>query len=154
VGGEHEDDEQDQDDIDERRDVDVRNGGASTSARPGSAAIGGEGHRLLSAETALRQIEELQRKVVHAGAQFPNQMAEVVIEDGGGDGGEQAHRGGDQGFGDAGGDGFEAGGAHLAEVLESPYDAHHSAHQADKWGDGGGGGQPVHVAFQLGQFFA
>src|ERR1035438_9784252 len=43
---------------------------------------------------------------------------------------------------------------HRAQLLQGPYDAHHGAHQSDKWGDGGGGGQPVHVALQLGQFFA
>ncbi len=69
--------------------------------RPVSAAIGGEGHRLLS-ETAFGQIEELEREIVHARAEFANQVAEVVIEDGRRDGGEQADRGGDKRFGDAG----------------------------------------------------
>ena len=64
-------------------------------------------------ETALGQVEELEREIVHAGAQFADQVAEVVIEDGRGDGGEQADRGGDQRLGDAGRDGLEAGGAHL-----------------------------------------
>ena len=49
---------------------------------------------------------------------------------------------------------LQAGGAHLAQILKGPDDAHHGAHQPDKWSDRSGGGQPVHVAFQLGEFFA
>ena len=68
---------------------------------------------LLLSETALGQVEELEREIVHAGADLANQVAEVVIEDGGGNGREQADRGGDQRFGDARADGLQAGGAHL-----------------------------------------
>ena len=56
---------------------------------------------LLSAEAALGQVEELEREIVHARAQFADQVAEIVIEDGRRDGGEQADRGGDQRLGDA-----------------------------------------------------
>ena len=31
-------------------------------------------------------------------------------------------------------------------------DAHHGAHQPDKWSDDGGGGEPVHVALEFSEF--
>src|ERR1035441_9755139 len=113
----------------------IRDRGVAAPARPVPAAIGGEGHGLLS-ETALGHIEELERKIVHARAQFADQVAEVVIEDGRGDGGEQADGGGDERFGDAGPDRLEAGGAHLGEVREGADNAHHGAHQPEKGSDG------------------
>src|SRR5208283_2047365 len=56
----------------------------------------------LVSETALGQVQELQGKVVHARAQFPDAVAEDVIGNGGWDGGEQAHGGRDQRQRDAG----------------------------------------------------
>src|SRR5471032_3032852 len=45
---------------------------------------------LLPAETALGHVQELERKVIHAGANFADGVAEMVVCDGGRDGGKQA----------------------------------------------------------------
>src|SRR5450432_2069834 len=110
--------------------------------------------RSLPAERALGHVQELQRKVFHAGADFTNRMAEVVVEDGGRYGGEQAESRGDEGFRDAGPKRLQAGAAHVAQILEGPDNAQHRAEQSDKWSDRGRSCQPVHVSFQLGGLLA
>src|SRR5471030_2497023 len=109
---------------------------------------------LISAETALGHVQELQRKVVHAGADFADGVAEVVVSDGGRNGGKQAEGRRDQGFRDARSQCFEAGAAHVPQVLKCADDAQHGAEQADEGRHRSGSGQPVHIFFQLGDLFA
>src|SRR4029077_19392203 len=52
--------------------------------------------------SAFRQIEEFECEVVHAGAHFLDDVAEVVVGNGRGNGREQAHSGGNQRFGNSG----------------------------------------------------
>src|ERR1039458_2271848 len=55
----------------------------------------------LFSAAALGEVQKLHREVVHARAQFPDAVAEVVIEDSRRDGRRQAHRRGNQRLGDA-----------------------------------------------------
>src|ERR1700722_3528421 len=76
----------------------------------------------LASETPLDQVQELERKVVHPRAYLFEQMAEVVVEDGRRDGGEEPHGGRDQSFRDARPDEFQTGAPRGAQVLERPDD--------------------------------
>ena len=76
-----------------------------------------------------------------------------VVEDCRRDGGKQSHGGGDQGFGDAGRHGAQAGRAGGAQLLERVDDAPHRSEQADERRNRRGGGQHAHVALQARQLF-
>src|ERR1035437_2383235 len=81
----------------------------------------------LLSEGALGQVQELQRKVVHARADFADGVAEEVIENGRWDGGKKSHRSGNQRFGDAGRDRPQAGTALLSQILKRADNAHDRA---------------------------
>jgi len=80
-------------------------------------------------------------------------LQELIVENHGGDGGCQAGGGGQQRFGDAGGDGTEAGCASIAETGEGVDDAPNSAEEADERRNRAGGGQPGHSFFHAADFF-
>ena len=90
---------------------------------------------------------------VEALRQIANELQEIVVGDQGGDGGEKACGGGDEGFGDAGSDGAKAGGARRAETGEGVDDAPNRAEEADEGSYAGGGGEPGHALFDAADFF-
>ncbi len=81
-------------------------------------------------------------------------LGEVVVKHEGGDGYEETGCGGDEGFGDAGGD--DAGSAHAlgADVGEGADDAFAGSEETDEGGDGGDGGEDGEVLFEAGEFAA
>src|SRR5579862_10057157 len=89
-------------------------------------------------EASFGQVHELEREVVHLGAHLLNRVAEHVEEDGGGNGGDQAHGGRDQRFRDAWPDRFQAGAAHPTQVFKRADDAEHRAQQSDERRGAGG----------------
>ena len=117
-GGKHEDEEQDENDVDERGDVDLGEGGLGASfcgeghgleGPPADGFFGegsggrrgdGRGHGCV-----LDCVEELAAEVVHARGELAEAGGELVVADDGGNGDDEAGGGGDEGFGDAGGDG-------------------------------------------------
>src|SRR3972149_6655935 len=121
------------------RELDVRVGrlGLSITGPPGL------GIKLLGAS------QELDGKVVHTGGKLTNLVEEVVIGDNGGDGGEEACRGGDEGFGDPGRDGAQGGGTGLAQPHESAHDAPHGSEEADEGRHRAGGGEKAHPMLEV-----
>src|SRR5574340_217803 len=108
----------------------------------------------LVSEAPLGHVQKFERKIVHAGAHFLDNVPEMIVENRGRDGGGEAHRGGDQRLGNARPDGAQARTARNTQVLEGLDDAEHSAEQADEGAHRRGGGQPVHVALQSGELLA
>src|SRR5579859_6859036 len=103
---------------------------------------------------ALGQVKKFEREVVHAGAHFLDDVAEVVVGDRRGNSREQADGGGNQSFRNPGADGAEARGALQAQLFEGADDAEDRSKQSDKRTDRRRCREPAHVAFQFGQFFA
>jgi len=96
---------------------------------------------------------EFEGKGVQTLRQIANVLEEIVIGNEGGDGGEESGGGGDEGFGDTGSDGTEAGSASGAETGEGVNDAPNCAEKADEWSDSGSGGEPGHALFDAANFF-
>src|SRR5215471_13478517 len=109
---------------------------------------------LLLPETALGQVHELQRKIVHAGADLLDRVAEIVVENRRRYRGEKPHRRRDQRHRNARPDRLQTGRTHLPKLVEGLDDAHHGSHQPDERRDAGRGREPVHITFQLGEFLA
>src|ERR1019366_1699011 len=108
----------------------------------------------LLSETALGHVQELHGKVVHARADFPDPVAEDVIEDRRGDSGRKARRRGNQRFRDAWRNRAQAGRSHLSQLVKRADDAQHRAEQPNERRNRRGSGQPAHVALELGDLFA
>src|SRR5262245_40232270 len=83
-------------------------------------------------EVPLRQIDELQREVLHSGALLADFPHEVVVENHRGDCGGETRRGVHERAGDAGSDGGDRGGARQADRAERLHDAPHRAEEADE----------------------
>src|SRR5882762_4822659 len=104
--------------------------------------------------SAFRQIEELEREVVHTGAHFLDDVAEVVVGDGRGNSREKAYGSGDQRLGNPGANGAQTGAPSRTELFKGADNAQYGSEQSDERAHRRGCGQPAHVAFQFGQFFA
>ena len=160
--GEHEDEQQHEDDVDQRRDVDLGQCGLGAAALEEKAiarrSSGGASSRLAAVRLAVGEhggvldgVEQFAAEVVHACGELAEPGGELVVADDGGDGDDEAGGGGDEGFGDAGGDGAEGGCAGGAEAVEGVDDAHDGAEEADEGGDVGDGGEPGHAALHGGE---
>src|SRR5208283_2279042 len=108
----------------------------------------------LLSETALGQVQELEGKVVHAGADLADPVAENIVEDGGGDSGCKARRRCNQRFRDARRHRAQAGRTHLSQFVKRADNAQHCAEQPDEWRNRRGSGQPAHVSLELGDLLA
>jgi hypothetical protein len=97
---------------------------------------------------------ELGGEGIEALREVANVLEEIVVGDEGGDGGEKSRSGGDEGFGDARGDGAKAGGSRSAEAGEGVDDAPDGAEEADEGSYAGGGSEPRHAFFHAADFFA
>src|ERR1700678_705735 len=109
---------------------------------------------MLSLQTALGQVQELELKVFHARGEFLNGAAKDVVENIRGNGGEQADGGGDQRFGDTGRHRPQTGRAGRAQLLECVDNAPDRPEQTDEWRDPRRGCENAHVALQARQLFA
>lgn len=96
---------------------------------------------------------EFQGKGVEALRQIANVLEEVVVGDEGGDGGEKAGGGSNQGFGDTGGNGAKTRGAGSAEAGEGVDDAPNGAEESDERSNASGGGEPGHAFLGAAHFF-
>jgi len=103
--------------------------------------------KLLSVKGFLDLRGYLESERIEALREIANILQELIIEDNGGDGGEESGGGGDQSFSDAGCYGAEAGSTGAAEAGEGVNDAPDGAEKADEGGDGTRGGQPGHAFF-------
>ena len=150
----HEDDQQHQDHVDERRDVDLvglreivavvpepdRHG--ATPPRAAARDIGAlmrSQSRLTSRITSAEPSAE-QRAIA------ADRAREHVVDHHRGNGGEQAERGREQRFGDAGRDHREVGGVRVRDADEAVHDAPHGAEQADEGRGRADGGEQPHAA--------
>ena len=139
-GGDHKDDQKDEDHVDERNHVDFGEGslrGFGDLWHGGSRS--GEGFFDLGGEFDGEDVEAL--------GEVANVLKEIVIGDEGGDGGEKSCGRGDQRLGDTGRDGAEAGGAGSTETGEGVDDAPYGAEEADKGSNTRSGGEPRHTLF-------
>jgi len=94
----------------------------------------------------------LEREIIETLAQIADVLQKIVVKDDGWDSDEKSGRGGDEGFGDAGCYGAEAGGACVTKTGEGVDDAPNGAEEADERSDGAGGGQPGHAFFYTADF--
>src|SRR5882762_2436928 len=99
--------------------------------------------------SAFRQIEELEREVVHTGAHFLDDVAEVVVGDGRGNSREKAYGSGDQRLGNPGANGAQTGAPSRTELFKGADNAQYGSEQSDERTHRRGCGQPAHVAFQF-----
>src|SRR5664279_643248 len=83
-------------------------------------------------EVALGQVHELELEVAHLGARRAHLPAEVVICDERGHRGDEAGRGVDEGFGDAGRHDDDRRRALLGNLRERHHDAHDGSKEADE----------------------
>ena len=79
-------------------------------------------------------------------------LQELVVENYGGNGSDQAGRGGKQRFGDSGGDGAKTGCAGVAEAREGVNDAPDGAEETDERSDARSGREPGHSFFGAANF--
>jgi len=102
---------------------------------------------LLLAESLFDLGGYFQCECVQALGQVFYVLQELIVENYGGNGGDQTGRSGQQRFGDSGGDGAKAGGAGVAETGEGVNDAPHRTEETYEWGYRAGGGEPRHSSF-------
>jgi len=150
--GHHENDEQHQHHIDQRRDVDVGEGGL------GASVGGSEGHQRRASVTgnfmlaldrlSFNQVEHLQREVVIARRHFANGANDEVVGDHRRNGCSQAGSGGNQSFGNSRGDRAQSCRASRAESVEGIDDSPDGAEQSDKRRNGAGNRKPRNIAFE------
>jgi len=106
--------------------------------------ISGEGFFDLGCEFEGEGVETL--------GQVANILEKIVVGDESWNRGKETGGGGDEGFGDAGGDGAETGGAGSAEAGEGIDDAPDRAEQSDEGSDTSGRGEPGHAFFDAAHF--
>ena len=90
---------------------------------------------------------------VQALGEITDVLEKIVVGDEGRNGGEKSSGGGDEGFGDAGSDSAETGGASGAKSGERVNDAPDGAEETDEGSDAGSGGEPGHALFHATDFF-
>src|SRR5512136_1291376 len=101
-------------------------------------------------EVPLHDVEEVVGEVGHLAVEDPDARDEEVVEDHRRDGGEEAHRGGDERLGDGAGHGREVRVAHLVDVVEGPHDPPDRPEQPDEGGGAGGGPEEGHHGLEVG----
>ena len=153
-GDDHEDDEEHQHDVDERRHVDValhplaadihRHRIDLRSKREGRPAYFSSVAPFLHEE-----VDQLGGGVGDVDLHVLDAVGEVVEHHHGGDGHQQAEGGGDERLGDAGGDRAQAAGAGGGHGLEGGDDAGHRAEEADEGGGGADRGERAQAAAQV-----
>ena len=85
-------------------------------------------------------------------SEVANILEKIVVGDEGGDGGEKTSSGGHQGFGDARGDGAEAGGTGRTKTGKGIDDAPDGTEEPDEGSDASGGCEPGHAFFDAAHF--
>ena len=153
--GDHENDEQHENNVDERDHVDL--------GERALRVFGELRHSLMRRPRAggrksLRKSffdlgSDFKRKSVEALRKIANVLQKVVVENDRRNGYEKASGGGDERFGDARGYGAQAGGTGVAEAGKGVDDAPDRAEEADEGSYGAGGGQPGHAFFDAADFF-
>jgi len=106
--------------------------------------ISGEGFLDLGGELEGESVETL--------GELADVLEEIVVGDERGNGGEEASRGGNESFGNAGSDGTKTGGAFRAETGEGVDDAPNGTEKTDEGSDASGGGEPGHAFFSATDF--
>jgi hypothetical protein len=154
-GGDHENNEQDENNVDERDHVDL---GERALRLFGELRHSVHWPPWAGGRNSLRKSlfdlsSDFQGKSVEALRQIADTLQKVIVEDNRRYGDEEACGGGDKRFGDAGCDGSEAGGAGVSEAGEGVNDAPNGAEEADEWCHRPGGGQPGHAFFDAPDFF-
>jgi hypothetical protein len=153
--GDHENDEQDENNVDERDHVDL--------GERALRVFGELRHSLMRRLWAVRQKNlsksffylgsNFKRKSVEALREIADVLQKVVVEDDCRDGHEEASSGCDQCFGDAWGDSAQAGSASVTEAGKGVDDPPNRTEEANEWRHGAGGGQPGHSFFHAADFF-
>src|SRR5512141_770311 len=92
-------------------------------------------------DLALEEVDEFGREAVDPGLNHPDAVQEVVVGDDGRDGRGQPRRGGNEGFGDAGGHGGQRGVSRGRDSGEGVHDPPHGAEQTDERRGAAGGGE-------------
>src|SRR4030042_1939332 len=102
----------------------------------------------LSAIESVGDIQEFQGEIFHLGDQVLDPVEEMIVGDDRRDGGEKHYGRSDQGFGDAGRHGHQAGRPDDADLEEGVHDAPDSAEEADERRDAARRSQEAHLLFQ------
>ena len=154
-GGDHENDEEHEDNVDERDHVDLgeralRLFGELRHKFEGRPRIGG-GKNLRKRFFDLGT--DFQRKRIEALRQFANVLQKLIVKDNRWDSDEKTRGGGDERFGDAGSHGAKAGRAGISEAGEGINDAPNGAEETDERRHGTGSRQPGHALFDAANLF-
>src|SRR5665213_1079826 len=103
----------------------------------------------LFSETALDQVQELERKIIQLSADFLERVTEMVVRHGRGYGGEQARGGCDQRVRNARSHKCQTGTARATEILKGANDSQNRSEQSDKRRHRSRGRQPTQVLFKF-----
>ena len=102
----------------------------------------------------LRQIQKLQREILHLAAGLTEALDEVVVGEKGGDGGEEAGGGVDERLADARRDGRDRGGRCRSDRGEGVHDSPYRSEEADERRGCRGRGEEGEIARQARRFDA
>jgi hypothetical protein len=154
--GDHENDQQHEDDVDERDHVDLGQGRLSRSGCLrhmflGAANLWTAKRNPLKGFFDLRG--DFRRERVEALREHANVLQELIVENYGRDRDEKASGGGQKRFGNARRDRAKAGGISVTQARKSVDDAPDGAKKADERGNRTSGCEPGHTFFRAADFF-
>jgi len=153
--GDHENDEQHENNVDERDHVDLGESALRVFGKLRHSLVrrpGAGGHKSLR-KSFFDLGSNFKRKSIKALRKIPDVLQKVVVKDDRRDRDEEACGCGNKGFSDAWGDSAQAGGAGVSEAGKGVDDPPDRAEETNEWGHGAGSGQPGHSFFYAADFF-